>query len=387
MRIVYLVNSSWPRLRGAERLLLSLIEHARCEGHEVAVVASPLSAFHAACGDRGVRCEAAVFNLAPSNVTRLRTLLREFDPDVVHGMSIFPVAFVRWLGLVPSDRRVRFFAYVSTDPTSTLPVAASRFRRPLLFVRNSISRYEAPRLDAIFTASKMVAGKLGMVGIHGCIVPIPGHIDAAKLAADANRPVELPAGRPRIGFAGFLEPLKGIGDLVSAFAEISRHYPEAQLLVAGDGPEKERLLEQAGALGVRERVAFLGYLDPVAPMLGALDVFVSPSHSEALGTSILEAMTLGVPVVCTDSGGPAEFIRDGENGLLVAPGDSAAIAAAVVRLLGDSALATRLGERGRATVLEGPYLVSATYAAVFAEYEREAVAPATLPEAARGELG
>jgi glycosyltransferase involved in cell wall biosynthesis len=371
LRIAYLVNSRWPKLRGAERLLLGLLEHARAQGHEVCVFATPESALHKACAEIGVRSEPVEFNLAPSHVWQLRSLLRELQPDVVHGMSIFPVAFVRGLRLVP-DKHARFFAYVSTDPTSALPVATSRFRGSMLFVRNAISRREAPRLDAIFTASKNVAEKLNMVGIRGRIVPIPGHIDADRLVADAALPLDLPQGSPRVGFVGYLEPLKGIDDLIRAFAQLVPRYPAAVLLVAGEGPDRERLLDLATSLGIADRVTLLGYLDPVSPMLSALDVFASASHSEALGTSILEAMALGVPCVCTDSGGPAEIIRDGEDGLLVPVGDEAALAAAIERLIRDEAFASQVGERGRHAVCDGPYPISCTLETVFAEYERAA---------------
>lgn len=370
MRIVYLVNSRWPTIRGAERLLLKLMDYGRSEGHDISAIAPAASGFHRVCAEAGFRCEVAEFTLVPPNVRRLRALLRDLQPDIVHGMSIFPVAFVRRLGLAPSPKRTRFFGYVSTDPTSLLPVASRHFRKTLLFARNTVSRWEAPRLDAIFTASRMVAERLAATGIHGRIIPVPGHIDAEELAEDAKSPIDLPAGSPRIGYVGYLEPLKGIGDLVVAFAEVVKHYPGAVLLVAGDGPDRDQLLALAASLGVADRVTLLGFVEPVAPMLAALDIFVSPSRSEALGTSILEAMAFGVPCVCANSGGPAEFIRDGENGLLVPTRDPRALAEAVVRLADDPVLASQLAQRGCATVMEGTYLVSSTLQTVFAEYGR-----------------
>jgi len=349
---------------------MSLLSHGRAKGHEVFVIAPAESALHRACADIDVRSETAEFTLALSSIRRLRRLMRELRPEVVHGMSIFPVAFVRWLGLVPSPPRVGFCAFVTVDPTSALPVMSVRWRRPMLFVRNLVSRVEAPRLDAIFAASRSVADRLGTVGIRGRIIEASGRLDPDELAADSLMHLDVPEGGPRIGYAGYLEPLKGIDDLVTAFAEVAGSHPAAVLLIAGDGPEKDRLQGLASSLGVAGRVFFVGFLEPVAPMLAALDLFVSPSRSEALGRSILEAMVLGVPTVCTDSGGPAEFIRDGENGLLVRPGDPIALAAAMLRLLRDPEFAARLARSGHATALDGRYLLSSTLDLVFAEYER-----------------
>ncbi len=353
--------------------MLSLLEYGRSQGHEVCVIAPAESAIHEACRGRGLRSEAVEFRLSPAAISHLRVLLRDLRPDIVHGMSIYPVAFVRWLRLLPRGRSVGFFAYVSIDPSSTLPVAAKRFRRTLLAMRNAISRLEAPKLDAIFTPSGAVARRLEALGIHGRVVVVSGAIDPEKIESEARCQLDIPAGHPRIGYAGFLEPLKGVDDLITAFARIAPDLPGAVLLVAGEGPEEERLRALSQALGVSDRVFLMGYLNPVAPFLASLDVFASPSHSETLGKSILEAMALGVPCVCTASGGPDEFVTDGENGLMVPRSDPESLGAAILRLLQDTELASRIGERGRATALEARHLRAVTIERVFAEYENAVV--------------
>ncbi len=370
MRILYLANSQWPTLRGAEKLMLSLCTYARSHGHAVAVLAPAASALHAACGAEGIRSEAVEFTPSPQAVRRLRAVLRETRPDIVHGMSIFPVAYVRSLGLLPPGTAPGFFAHVTVDPTSALPVAARHFRGPLRRARNAVSRYEAPRLDAIFADSEVVVERLAASGIRGRVIPVSGHIEPAALETAARLPIDLPAGRPAIGFAGFLEPLKAIDDLITAFSAVAASRPGAVLLVAGEGPERQRLRGLARERGVGDRVFLLGYLDPVAPLLGHLDVYASASRSEALGGSILEAMTLGVPCVSTDSGGPSSFIDDGVNGLLVPVGRPDRLAAAIARLLDEPAFAARVARNGCREAREPRHLLSSTAATVFAEYER-----------------
>jgi glycosyltransferase involved in cell wall biosynthesis len=354
--------------------MMSLLDAGRSRGHAVSVIAPEESAIHDACRQLGVRSDVAEFRMAPGHLRRLRTLFGELNPDVVHGMSVFPVAYLRRSGALPAERRVPCFAYVSTDPASTLPLTAKRFRRMLHAGRTSISRSEAPRLEAIFVPSHRIAEQLETLGIRGRTVVVSGAIDPVLLQAEAARPIGLPHGTPRVGYAGFLEPLKGIDNLIAAFAKIAEDHPEGLLLVAGEGPERVRLAELAATLGVADRVVLLGHLDPVAPLLASLDVFVSPSRTEALGRSILEAMALGVPVVCTDSGGPREFIRDTANGLLVPPDDPDALVAAIASVVDDPALARRLGAAGRDTAHEPQHLMATTVDTIFAEYERAAAA-------------
>ena len=87
-------------------------------------------------------------------------------------------------------------------------------------------------------------------------------------------------------------------------------------------------------------------------MLGCLDLLVHPADMEGLGVSLLQASAARVPIIASRAGGMPEAVRDGENGLLIAPGDVAALAAAMQRLLGDAALRARMGEAGRALVLK-----------------------------------
>jgi glycosyltransferase involved in cell wall biosynthesis len=370
LRIVYLVNSRWPEIRGAERLLLAFMEHGRAQGHDVSVLAPGASAIHRACEERGLASTEAYFGASRRSVRSLKTTLRALRPDIVHGMSIFPVALVRRFHVLPQDAPIGYFAYVSTDPTSSLPVASPHFRGMLKAVRNTISRSEAPRLDAIFSASEEISRRLGQVGIRGRIIAIPGVVDIEALRRQAEAVVAIPDGSPRIGYAAFLEKLKGIDDLVAAFALVAEEHPDAALLIAGDGPEKENLRHLAEQLGVGDRVHLLGFIDPAAPLLKALDVFVSPSHSEAFSLSIVEAMAIGVPCVATDVGGTSEVVRDGQTGLLVPPRDPKAMARAIERVLHDREFAEHIAEAGQALVAAGRYSLQASLETVFAEYER-----------------
>jgi glycosyltransferase involved in cell wall biosynthesis len=143
-----------------------------------------------------------------------------------------------------------------------------------------------------------------------------------------------------------LDAQKGHCDLLEA----ATHVPDAHFVLAGDGPERGALETQAAALGIRDRVHFLGHRTDIPDLLAACDLFVLPSRYEGLPLSVLEAMAAGKPVVASAIPGTNEAVIHGETGFLVAPGRITAQADAIRRLLVDPALARRFGRAGQARV-------------------------------------
>ncbi len=139
---------------------------------------------------------------------------------------------------------------------------------------------------------------------------------------------------------------KGIQTLLAAAARM----PDAtRFWIIGEGPYRPALEEMTREFGLEERVQFLGSQWFVEPFLQAADVSVCPSlWAEAAGLVVLEALACGLPVVGSATGGIPEFVRDGENGVLVPPGDAPALSRALLRLLGDPDLRERLASRARA---------------------------------------
>jgi glycosyltransferase involved in cell wall biosynthesis len=142
-----------------------------------------------------------------------------------------------------------------------------------------------------------------------------------------------------VGVVARLEPEKGHLTLLDAWPHVLRRVPDAYLLMVGEGSQREALAARAAENRVAHRVVFTGRRDDVPAVTAALDVAVLPSHREAQGLSILEAMALSRPVVASDVGGIPEMIEDGVTGLLVPHDQPEALAAAIVRLLTDHSLA------------------------------------------------
>jgi glycosyltransferase involved in cell wall biosynthesis len=151
----------------------------------------------------------------------------------------------------------------------------------------------------------------------------------------------------RVAVVANLRPGKGHDTLIDAAVEVLRCQPDATFEVIGDGSERERLIAQADRRQVRRAFTFVGQRDDVPARLADADIFVLPSMSEALPNAVLEAMAAGLPVVASDVGGIPELISHDRTGLLVPPADTAALAAALLRVMNETGLAPRLGEAAR----------------------------------------
>jgi glycosyltransferase involved in cell wall biosynthesis len=162
-----------------------------------------------------------------------------------------------------------------------------------------------------------------------------------------------PEGRfPYILSVGRLNCFKAHDLLLVAFQQVAEHDPDVRLVIAGDGPERIRLHAVSLALGLTHRVAFVGQVgrEQVRELLAGCELFVLSSWSEGVPTVVLEAMASGKAVVGTRVGGVPEIIRDSETGLLVPPGNSDALAAAMLALLRNPARRAAMGAQGRAVV-------------------------------------
>jgi glycosyltransferase involved in cell wall biosynthesis len=147
-----------------------------------------------------------------------------------------------------------------------------------------------------------------------------------------------------------LVPHKDHETLVNAAKILERRFPDLHWVVAGQGQLREQLETQIEQLGLGERVHLIGHIDEPERLTADADLFVMSSREEGLGTSVLEAMALGIPIASTSAGGLPELLGQGA-GLLVPPRDPAALAEAVAHILDDAELVRRLVGRAQEEVL------------------------------------
>lgn len=233
-------------------------------------------------------------------------------------------------------------------------------RRDMGFQKSARMRWLMRRLNHRF--DRIVAPSTAILGLLAStervdpdkLVCIPNGVDTQRFAPlpQAGRT----AVRAELGFASHdllvgcvanLYPVKRHSDLVEAFAEVHSALPETRLLFIGDGPLRSELEGQIAHHGLGDVVRLLGDRDDIASLLPILDVFVLASSSEGLSNAILEAQACALPVIATRVGGNPELVGD-DCGRLVAPAQPAALAAAMLELLRDPALRSRLGAAARA---------------------------------------
>jgi len=202
------------------------------------------------------------------------------------------------------------------------------------------------------------------------IVVIRNGVDTSRFGArnDGARlrqELSLPPKAPLVTMLARLTPTKGIDHFLEAAAKLRGLHPDAHFLVVGecfmrsaegefvvDQRYRKVLQDKVESLGLADRVIFTGLRKDVPDVLAASAISVLPSLSEGISNTLLESMAAGLPVVATRVGGTPEAVTDGEQGLLVPPGDSQALASAISRVLSDPLLAMRLGNNGRRRVAE-----------------------------------
>jgi len=199
--------------------------------------------------------------------------------------------------------------------------------------------------------------------------------------AEARRALGLAADAPVLGVVAQITPWKGQLDAVRTLGEIDGRHPDATLLLAGSakftsGATRydnvaylEEIRREIAACGLGGRVRLLGEREDVPRVLRALDVLLVPSWEEPFGRSVVEGMAMALPVVATDRGGPAEIVRDGRDGRVLAPRDAPAWAGAVAELLSDPPRRAAMGASARARVCE-KFGLAAHVAGVMDVYER-----------------
>jgi glycosyltransferase involved in cell wall biosynthesis len=154
-----------------------------------------------------------------------------------------------------------------------------------------------------------------------------------------------------IGSVGRLSDVKGHIYLVEAMKEVVSRYPQAQLLIVGEGKMKEEILALRSLLKLEKNIQLIPGLDDPREALAAMDIFVMPSLKEGLGLALMEAMASGLPVVASDVGGIKSLVSDGVNGLLVSPGKPALIAQALLRLIASPEERAKLGSRAVSDII------------------------------------
>jgi glycosyltransferase involved in cell wall biosynthesis len=325
--------------RGGERQVLELMRRQRAMGDEPHLAAPESSALLQRAADEGFATHGASMRGTwdVASALRIASITRAIHPDVVH----WHAARAHALGAIA--------ALFARGPKRVLS------RRVDFRVRGSLGSrvlYALP-VDAIVAISDGVKKALVESGVNeGAIRVIPSGIDFAPFGGSFDRS----ATRARLGIrpeqvlaiqVAALAPHKSQTTLLQAAALLGARSPRLVVWIAGEGGLRDTLAEEHALLNLGDRVRFLGFREDIPDLLRAADLFVLSSYLEGLGTSVLDAMAAGLPVVATRVGGVPEIVKDEETGILVPPRDPEALAQAMARLADDPGMRERFGSKGR----------------------------------------
>lgn len=332
---------------GAELMLVDLARHVDVHGARLLVAFledGPLVGAVAACGaDVEVIAASRLRHAhrgAPA-VARLARLLWRARPDAAISWMSKAHLYAAPAGLVSGVATVLY--HLEPPPGDWLRLATALPTAGVITVSDDLAgyvRHLRPRL-----AVRVVRPGVDLDRFDP---------DALPPVADVRAALGLPQ-QPIVGTVTRLQRWKGVHVLIEAMPRVREAIPDALCVVVGGPhdtePDYERYLRRRVAeLGLQHAVRFAGFRADIPLWRHAMDVNVNASEREPFSVGVLEAMALRRPVIGCDSGGTPEIISDGINGILVPFGDSAALAAAIRRVLADAALAARMGEAARRSV-------------------------------------
>ena len=356
MRVLMVSDVYFPRVNGVSTSIETFRQALSAEGVEVRLVAPRYADEPEVEGVVRVPGRAVPRDPEDRLVswTALRTAVRRepTDCDIIHIHTPF---LAHYAGLSAARRLGK--PVIATYHTlfeeylhHYAPFLPAEWLRGLA---RRLSRSQCNALDAVVVPSIAMRERLEQYGVSVPMNVLPTGIPMGRFSGgDGLRFRErhgLSADQPCVLFVGRVAFEKNIDFLIESLSLARREVPNLILLITGEGPAKRALHRQAEALGLSEAVRFIGYLDrqhDLPDCYAAADGFVFASRTETQGLVLLEAMAMGLPVVALAAMGTRDILSPG-RGCLTPEDDVAAFAAAMVRLLCDPALCSRLSQEAR----------------------------------------
>jgi glycosyltransferase involved in cell wall biosynthesis len=338
MHIVHLETGR--HLYGGARQVLDLATALPARGATCTLVCPPQSAIAGAAVEQGVTVQPLPMHgdLDLLFIRRFRGLLDALRPDLVH---------------VHSRRGAETWGGVAARLAGIPAVLTRRVDSPDRLGACKYRNYQ--RLIAISGAVRRNLQQSGLPDARIALIPSAVDVESCRPSWTRTRfqaEFGLDADALAVACVAQLIPRKGHATLLAAWPAICRAVPTARLLLFGTGACAPAIARQAAQPPLAGTVILAGFRPELREFLGRAHLLVHPARSEGLGLAVLEAQAAGLPVVACRAGGVPEIVRHDEDGLLVEPGDSAALAAAVVALLKDPGRRQAMGAAGHRSALQ-----------------------------------
>jgi len=289
------------------------------------------------------------------SVRRVVSIIRKVRPHILHTHTAKAGAIARAAALVSGDARPPIVVH-----TFHGHVLKGYFDPKRTAVFRQVERNLAKSSDALIAVSPEVRDELVAEGIGSeekfavirLGIPLEERLAGETKDLDFRHLYGIPRDAFVVGWVGRMTGVKDTGAVLEIARATRERCVDAALVMVGDGPDRGRLEQVAHDLGIARSTYFVGYQPDVAGYYRLFDAFVLPSVNEGTPVSAIESLASGTPVVANRVGGVPDVVRDGVDGYLVEPGDTEAAAERLATLAGDATLRARMGEAGRAEVLE-----------------------------------
>ena len=370
MRVLYWTEAFWPSIGGLEVFSMRLLAALRQRGYQILVVTSRADGDLPAIDEyQGIPVHRFGFLdfLATRDLSRIFEIRRQvvelkrsFLPDIVH-VKMPSMAPTTLFHLETADAPAAPMLVTLQGAVNAAAACPQTLHGALLRRADWVTAVSAATLAGARTLVPEIADRSSVI--------------YNSLDAPALLPSPLPREAPRLLCVGRLTREKGFDLALAAFAGLSRRFPGASLIMAGDGTERRHLERSVAELGLGDRVCFVGWIAPerVPDLMNTASVVVVPSREEAFGIVALEAAAMARPVVATRVGGLPEIVVHGQTGLLVEREDPNALGGAIAWLLEHPAIAVSMGEAARRRAVRDFRLESAVdaYVALYRHLTQE----------------
>lgn len=340
---------------GVESVVLELAEQLRQNGGEpilVPLVDGPFSDEARSVGFTVVPLNKR-YHLDLFSIYKMHRLIREYRPDIIHSHAINGAFYACLAG--PFEKQVAQVTTVHIDTKQSL-VDAIRWSPP----RSMAAAYHQWLMrwcQQVTTVNSVIRDDLVRKGVPADkVVSIPNGIeltpyeDTKPTRKSICSELGIPENATLIGTACRLSPFKNLDMLLAVARQLIQKKELVELVIIGDGPERERLGSLAEEIGIHKHVHFTGWRNDVARVINALDIFVVTSDVEGGPIVALEAMALGKPLVSTAVGIAVDLKEHLRAGLIVPTGDTQKMTSAIFSLLRDEEFANQIGIKGQMSV-------------------------------------
>jgi len=351
IKILQVINDTGIDIGGGENYILTLAKHMPKLGYDLICTCFPGGEFEKVLKESGI--ESFPLNLSRkgnlSMAWAMAGFCRNNKIDIVHAHGATGALAARIASLIPGGIRPITTYHIAITNITDIPF----WKKKIFALFDRSTSVVDKKILSVSHAVKEIMIREAFFARDRISVLYSG-IDVSRFKdrqrGKVRKELCLPDQVTVMGIVARLSEEKGISYLLEAIPHVLKRYSNLHLLIAGDGPIKDKLKNLSVRMGLEQNVIFLGYRNDIPEFMTDFDLLVMPSLTEGFPLTLLEGMAAGLPIVATRVGGIPEIITDGIEGILIPPREPDALAKAIIRVLRDKESGKTMGLAARKKV-------------------------------------